>query len=82
MIYYTDTAIISPLKYSWIGTTCILNPLEEIKWQLYITRYREQYNIETRMYLLFWIIKYTNKEIRNGKYLAPSHASAWQRSPH
>ena len=25
---------------------------------------------------------YTNKAIRDGKYLAPPHASAWQRSPH
>ena len=24
----------------------------------------------------------TNKAIRDGKYLAPPHASAWQRSPH
>ena len=23
-----------------------------------------------------------NKAIRDGKYLAPTHASAWQRSPH
>ena len=23
-----------------------------------------------------------NKAIRDGKYLAPPHASAWQRSPH
>ena len=28
------------------------------------------------------LIAYTNKAIRDGKYLAPSHASAWQRSPH
>ena len=29
-------------------------------------------------------IKYIkeNKAIRDGKYLAPPHASAWQRSPH
>ena len=25
---------------------------------------------------------YYNKAIRDGKYLAPPHASAWQRSPH
>ena len=23
-----------------------------------------------------------NKAIRDGKYLAPAHANAWQRSPH
>ena len=28
------------------------------------------------------VITYSNKAIRDGKYLAPPHASAWQRSPH
>ena len=46
-------------------------------------RHKKDVNIYTEVTISHKIVQNNlNKAIRDGKYLAPPHASAWQHSPH